>query len=86
MRLWLYFMGASVEELVFGGSLGRPLPKLPGLEEELSCNQRFKKLYESSAYLRECSIAATFEEKLLFAPSVMHPVLVMLSQKAPCND
>lgn len=86
LQLWLYFMGASVEELVFGGSLGRPLPKLPGLEQEMLCHHRFTKLYESSAHLRECSIAATFEEELLFAPNVMQRVLAMLLQEMSYND
>lgn len=85
MWLWLYFMGAAVEELVFHTSRGRPLPQSDNLKLDLSCSQRFKNLYESDKRLQDGRIAATFEEKLLFAPNIMQRVLVKILEESTDN-
>ncbi|ETN40378.1 uncharacterized protein HMPREF1541_04655 [Cyphellophora europaea CBS 101466] len=78
--LWLYFMGTAVEHLIFHSTHGDASSPSSGAKSRPSCIMRFQALYSRTSHGGIDALASTFEGELIFAPSVMRPLLDGLVQ------
>lgn len=80
--LWLYFMGAAVEGLIFHRTEGRPTGVASEPKRIISSTHRFRCLYAETDFEQDRDISQIFEEDLLFSSDIFLALLDELTQAA----